>query len=89
MLVLTRGPGQSIIIGDNIEVTVVSRRGNKVQIGIKAPLEVSVRRAEVVPSVPPSVAPSAQPPVLQPVPPFNSRAAIEGGATSQPKREAS
>jgi carbon storage regulator len=47
MLVLTRKPGQSIIIGDGIEIEVVSVAGEKVRIGITAPRDVDIFRHEV------------------------------------------
>jgi len=47
MLVLSRKKGQSIIIGDNIEITVVEIKGDMVRIGINAPREVTVHRQEV------------------------------------------
>ena len=47
MLVLSRQRDQSIIIGDNIVVTVVDVRGDKVRLGIEAPKEISVHRREV------------------------------------------
>jgi len=47
MLVLTRKPGQSIMIGDGIEVQVLSVAGEKVRLGITAPREVSIFRHEV------------------------------------------
>ncbi len=47
MLVLSRQRDESIIIGDNIVVTVVDVRGDKVRLGIEAPREVSVHRREV------------------------------------------
>jgi carbon storage regulator len=47
MLVLSRKKGQSIIIGDNIEITVVEIQGDTVRIGINAPREVTVHRREV------------------------------------------
>ena len=46
MLVLSRNRGQSISIGDDIRVTVLSTAGRQVKIGINAPVEVSVHRAE-------------------------------------------
>ena len=47
MLVLSRQRDQSIIIGDNIVVTVVDVRGDKVRLGIDAPTEIPVHRREV------------------------------------------
>jgi len=47
LLVLTRKSNQSIMIGDDIEVTVLSIMGEKVRIGIQAPREVPVFRKEV------------------------------------------
>ena len=47
MLVLTRKSNQSIMIGDDIEVTVLSVMGEKVRIGIQAPREIPVFRQEV------------------------------------------
>ena len=47
MLVLSRQCDQTIVIGDNIEITVVSIRGDKVRLGINAPREISVHRKEV------------------------------------------
>ncbi|MDP9228361.1 MAG: carbon storage regulator CsrA [Actinomycetota bacterium] len=47
MLVLTRKTGQSIIIGDGIEVQVLSVTGDKVRLGIEAPRRVGIFRDEV------------------------------------------
>jgi len=47
MLVLSRKKNESIIINDNITVTVVEIRGDKVRLGIDAPKDVSVHRREV------------------------------------------
>ncbi|HEY3395920.1 MAG TPA: carbon storage regulator CsrA [Lacipirellulaceae bacterium] len=47
MLVLSRQRDESIVIGDNIVVTVVDVRGDKVRLGIEAPREISVHRREV------------------------------------------
>ena len=48
MLVLTRKPAQSIMIGDGIEVQVLSVSGEKVRLGITAPRDVSIFREEVL-----------------------------------------
>ena len=47
MLVLSRQKDESIIIGDDIEVTIVDVRGDKVRLGINAPRSVSVHRKEI------------------------------------------
>ncbi|MEJ7798634.1 MAG: carbon storage regulator CsrA [Solirubrobacteraceae bacterium] len=47
MLVLTRKSNQSIMIGDDIEITVLSIMGEKVRIGIQAPRDIPVFRREV------------------------------------------
>lgn len=51
MLVLTRKPGESIIIGEEIEVHIVSVEGEAVRIGIKAPRTVPVYRSEVLKAI--------------------------------------
>jgi carbon storage regulator len=47
MLILTRRPGETLRIGDNIEVTVLGVKGNQVRLGITAPEEVPVHRQEI------------------------------------------
>jgi carbon storage regulator len=47
MLILSRRPGESLTIGDNITITVVSINGNQIRLGIKAPREVRVLRDEI------------------------------------------
>lgn len=47
MLVLSRQRDESIIIGDNIVITIVEIRGDKVRLGIEAPTEIPVHRQEV------------------------------------------
>lgn len=47
MLVLSRQRDESIMIGDNIVITIVGIRGDKVRLGINAPSEIPVHRAEV------------------------------------------
>ena len=47
MLVLSRKKNESIVISDNVVITVVEIRDGKVRIGIEAPREVSVHRKEV------------------------------------------
>lgn len=47
MLILTRRPGESVKIGDEITVTVLGVRGNQLRLGFTAPRHVSVHREEV------------------------------------------
>lgn len=47
MLVLTRKKEQSIIIGDNIEITIVDIQGDQVRLGINAPKNITIFRKEV------------------------------------------
>lgn len=47
MLVLSRKKNESIVINDNITITVVEVRGDKVRLGIEAPTEVPVHRREI------------------------------------------
>lgn len=47
MLVLTRRPGESIMIGDDVVITVLDVRGDVVRVGINAPRSVQVHREEV------------------------------------------
>ena len=47
MLALTRKKGESIIIGDDIEITVLSVQGDQVKLGIRAPRSVPVHRREI------------------------------------------
>lgn len=54
MLVLSRKPGERIVIGDNIVVTIVKAEGNQIRVGVEAPADVSVFREEIAPSKPKS-----------------------------------
>ena len=47
MLILTRRVGETIIIDDDIEVTVLAVKGNQVRLGIKAPDHIAVHREEI------------------------------------------
>lgn len=47
MLVLSRKPGESVTIGDEVRITVLSISGKQVRIGIEAPAEIAVHREEI------------------------------------------
>ncbi|NOR41650.1 MAG: carbon storage regulator CsrA [Gammaproteobacteria bacterium] len=47
MLILTRKTGETLMVGDDVTVTVLDVRGNQVRIGINAPREVAVHREEI------------------------------------------
>jgi carbon storage regulator len=47
MLILTRRISESVIIGDDVKITVLGIKGNQVRLGIDAPKEVSVHREEI------------------------------------------
>jgi len=47
MLVLSRKPGEELVIGDNILLTVVAIRGGQVRLGITAPLNMPIERQEL------------------------------------------
>lgn len=47
MLILTRRVGETVVIGNDVDVTVLGVKGNQVRLGVKAPREISVHREEI------------------------------------------
>lgn len=47
MLILTRRPGEVIMVGDEISITVLGVKGNQVRLGINAPANIAVHREEI------------------------------------------
>jgi len=47
MLILTRGVGETVMIGDDVTITVLGVKGNQVRVGINAPKHVAVHREEI------------------------------------------
>lgn len=47
MLILTRRVGETVIIGNDVDITVLGVKGNQVRLGVKAPRDVSVHREEI------------------------------------------
>lgn len=47
MLILTRRVGETVVIGNDVDVTVLGVKGNQVRLGVKAPREVTVHREEI------------------------------------------
>jgi len=48
MLIVTRKKGQAIVINDEIKVTFLQRQGNRIQIGVEAPRDVTIYREELL-----------------------------------------
>ncbi len=78
MLVLSRKRSESLIIDENIIVTVVDIRGDKVRLGIDAPREMSIHRQEIYEAVKREAAPrSTERPPEQPTPPTKTQVNLD------------
>jgi carbon storage regulator len=51
MLVVTRKQGESLLIGDNIEITIIEMEGSNIKIGINAPRNIKILRKELIKEV--------------------------------------
>ena len=60
MLILTRRVGESLMIGDDVTITVLGVKGNQVRIGVNAPKEVAVHREEILNRIEEAAAPESE-----------------------------
>lgn len=67
MLILTRRVGETLVIGDNVTVTVLGVKGNQVRIGVNAPKDVPVHREEIYERIKREKAAEAQPLGSEPI----------------------
>ena len=59
MLILSRRVGESVLIGDDVTITVLRVKGNQVRLGVNAPKSVSVQREEMSERIAPEIAAAA------------------------------
>lgn len=60
MLILTRRVGESLMVGDDVTVTVLGVKGHQVRIGVDAPRDVAVHREEIYSRIQEGIAPEAK-----------------------------
>lgn len=65
MLVLSRKPGESVTIGDEVRITVLSISGKQVRIGIEAPSDIAVHREEIYNKIANEQRPEAAPDTIK------------------------
>jgi len=63
MLILTRRVGETVVIGDDVTVTVLGVKGNQVRLGVNAPKEIAVHRQEIFERIQKEQAAAAEVPV--------------------------
>ena len=91
MLILTRRVGETVMIGDDVTITVLGVKGNQVRVGINAPKHVAVHREEIYERIKREQQPedvAADKPKTRPVRPGLSRPALAGRRTRAPPRTA-
>ena len=72
MLILTRRVGETVMIGDNVTVTVLGVKGNQVRVGVNAPKEVAVHREEIYERIKREEAAGGTPAIKRPITSINS-----------------
>ncbi len=63
MLILTRRVGETVVIGDDVTVTVLGVKGNQVRLGVNAPKEIAVHRQEIFERIQKEQAAAAEAPI--------------------------
>jgi len=66
MLILTRRVGETVVIGDDVQVTVLGVKGNQVRLGVTAPRDVSVHRLEIYDRIRKEQEPGGEPGAAEP-----------------------
>lgn len=72
MLILTRRVGETLMIGDEVTVTVLGVKGNQVRIGVNAPRDVAVHREEIYERIKREQSPEASPAMIDESPELQS-----------------